>query len=37
MHGYLQVDVRRVHAVLNQHLSQLREFASHIEAYLVKP
>lgn len=34
VHGYLQVDVRRVHAVLNQHLGQLRDFARHIEAHL---
>lgn len=33
VHGYLQIDVRRVHAVLNQHLGQLREFAGHIEAF----
>jgi uncharacterized protein YutE (UPF0331/DUF86 family) len=34
VHGYLQVDVARVHAVLNQHLSQLREFAQHIGHHL---
>jgi uncharacterized protein YutE (UPF0331/DUF86 family) len=32
--GYLQVDVAIVHAVLNQHLEQLREFARHIERQL---
>lgn len=34
VHGYLQVDVARVHAVLNQHLEQLRDFARHIETHL---
>jgi uncharacterized protein YutE (UPF0331/DUF86 family) len=34
VHGYLQIDVDRVHAVLNQRLDQLREFASHIQAHL---
>lgn len=34
VHGYLQIDVDRVHAVLNQHLDQLREFAAHIQRHL---
>jgi uncharacterized protein YutE (UPF0331/DUF86 family) len=34
VHGYLQVDVARVHVVLNQHLDQLRDFARHVERYL---
>jgi uncharacterized protein YutE (UPF0331/DUF86 family) len=33
-HGYLQIDVDRVHAVLNQHLEQLREFARYVQAHL---
>lgn len=36
VHGYLRVDVGRVHAVLIRHLDQLREFASHVEAYLAR-
>lgn len=35
VHGYVQVDIARVHAVLNQHLGQLREFAQHVERALV--
>jgi uncharacterized protein YutE (UPF0331/DUF86 family) len=34
VHGYLPIDVARVHAVLNQHLDQLRDFARHIERHL---
>ena len=34
VHGYLQIDVARVHAVLNHHLDQLRDFAQHIESHL---
>jgi hypothetical protein len=34
VHGYLQIDVDRVHAVLNQHLEQLREFARYVQAHL---
>lgn len=31
MHGYLGVDVDRVHAVLNSHVDDLREFARQVE------
>jgi uncharacterized protein YutE (UPF0331/DUF86 family) len=34
VHGYLEVDLARVHAVLNAHLQEFREFARHVEAYL---
>jgi uncharacterized protein YutE (UPF0331/DUF86 family) len=34
VHGYLGIDVALVHAVLNQHLDQVREFATHIEQHL---
>lgn len=36
VHGYLGVDLARVHAVLNGHLDQLREFARSVDLYLVE-
>lgn len=36
VHGYLRLDLARVHAVLNEHLEELREFAREIERYLVQ-
>jgi len=35
VHGYLQIDVARLHAVLNQHLDDVREFARSVNAYLL--
>jgi uncharacterized protein YutE (UPF0331/DUF86 family) len=35
VHGYLEIDVHRLYAVLNQHLGELREFGQHVEQYLV--
>jgi len=34
VHGYLAVDRRRVHELLNQRLDDFVEFAAHIEAFL---
>jgi uncharacterized protein YutE (UPF0331/DUF86 family) len=34
VHGYIGVDLALVHAVLNQHLSQVREFAGCVERYI---
>ena len=34
VHGYLDVDRNRLHALLNEQLSDFAEFASHVQAYL---
>ena len=34
VHGYLGVDLDRVHVVLNKHLEEVREFAGDIDRYL---
>jgi uncharacterized protein YutE (UPF0331/DUF86 family) len=34
VHGYLEVDVRRVHALLNERLEDFTEFARLIDQYL---
>jgi uncharacterized protein YutE (UPF0331/DUF86 family) len=34
VHGYLDVDLERLHGVLNTHLDEFREFAEHIERHL---
>lgn len=34
VHGYLDIDVARVHEALNSGVDELIEFARHIEAYL---
>jgi uncharacterized protein YutE (UPF0331/DUF86 family) len=34
VHGYLRVDTARLHAVLNQHLDEVREFARAVAAHL---
>ena len=34
VHGYLGVDLDRVHAVLNGHLDQVRAFALHIDEHI---
>jgi uncharacterized protein YutE (UPF0331/DUF86 family) len=34
VHGYLSLDLRRVHAVLNVHLEDVRELARKVNAYL---
>ena len=34
VHGYIRLDLARVHSVLNEHLKELREFALEIESYL---
>ena len=34
VHGYLTIDVARLHGVLNQHLDEVREFARSIDALL---
>lgn len=34
VHGYLQIDVDRLHVVLNQHLGQLRDFAKHVQLHV---
>jgi len=34
VHGYLELDPSRVHAVLNTRLQEFREFARYIEEYL---
>lgn len=33
VHGYLGVDLGLVHAVLNQHLDEVRQFAGHVERH----
>jgi uncharacterized protein YutE (UPF0331/DUF86 family) len=35
VHGYLRLDLRRVHEVLNVHLDDIRELARHVNARLV--
>jgi uncharacterized protein YutE (UPF0331/DUF86 family) len=37
VHGYLDVNVERLHRVLNAHLDDFVEFARHVEAYLGDP
>ena len=34
VHGYLDVDVGRVHEILNRHLEDFSEFARHVLMYL---
>ena len=34
VHGYLKLDLDRVHEVLNMHLDEVREFARAIDAHL---
>jgi uncharacterized protein YutE (UPF0331/DUF86 family) len=34
VHGYMSIDVTRLHAVLNQHLDEVREFARSIDSLL---
>lgn len=34
VHGYLDVDLPRVHALLNEHLDDFAEFAAHVNAHL---
>jgi uncharacterized protein YutE (UPF0331/DUF86 family) len=34
VHGYLSLDLHRVHAVLNVHLDDVRELARRVNAYL---
>jgi uncharacterized protein YutE (UPF0331/DUF86 family) len=34
VHGYLNLDLHRVHAVLNVHLDDVRELARQVNAYL---
>ena len=34
VHGYLEVDLDRLHTLLNEQLSDFVEFASHVQAYL---
>jgi uncharacterized protein YutE (UPF0331/DUF86 family) len=36
VHGYLGVDVTRVHELLNTGLADFEEFVRHVEAYLVR-
>lgn len=36
VHGYLEVDVGRLHLLLNQRLGDLETFAGHVEAYLAR-
>lgn len=36
VHGYLAVDLERVHAVLNERLDDFTAFAEHVEAFLVR-
>ena len=35
VHGYLGIDLDRVHAVLNLHLDQMREFARNVDEVLL--
>ncbi len=37
VHGYLDVDLVRVHAVLNAHLEDFRAFARYVDAHLSAP
>jgi uncharacterized protein YutE (UPF0331/DUF86 family) len=37
VHAYLDVDVRRVHEVLNNQLDDFADFAGHIERHLKQP
>lgn len=34
VHGYLAVDLARVHQILNQHLADFDELAAHVQTYL---
>ena len=34
VHGYLDVDLARLHRILNQHLDDFVEFATHVERHL---
>jgi uncharacterized protein YutE (UPF0331/DUF86 family) len=34
VHGYLGLDVQRMHQVLNVHLEEVREFAHHIDTFV---
>ena len=34
VHGYLEVDVARLHRILNEHLGDFVEFAGHVERHL---
>lgn len=36
VHAYLDVDPRRVHALLNERLADFAEFATHVEAALAR-
>lgn len=36
VHGYLEVDVERLHRVLNHHLDDFVEFAGHVERFLAR-
>jgi uncharacterized protein YutE (UPF0331/DUF86 family) len=36
VHGYLGVDTGRLHAVLNLHLDEVREFARLVDGYLAR-
>jgi uncharacterized protein YutE (UPF0331/DUF86 family) len=36
VHGYLQIDVVRLHAVLNEHLDDVREFARCVNVFVGK-
>jgi uncharacterized protein YutE (UPF0331/DUF86 family) len=35
VHGYLKLDLARVHEVLNRHLDDVREFAREVNAHVV--
>ncbi len=37
VHAYLEVDLGRLHQVLNERLSDFAEFAAHVDAYLRRP
>lgn len=37
VHGYLEVDRARVHALLNERLDDFGEFAGHVERFLGRP
>jgi uncharacterized protein YutE (UPF0331/DUF86 family) len=34
VHGYLEVDVEKLHAVLHDHLAEFSDFAAHVERFL---
>ncbi len=36
VYGYLDIDIERLHDVLNHHLDEVREFAQHINWYLAQ-